>query len=59
MPNNEMSPMEAWSIISKCLTEHYHMRFEKCGFSHDNKNIQAEVICYQALKEMERRNNAE
>ena len=58
MPN-EMTPMEAWKIISKCLGEYYHMRFQKTGFSHDNNNIRAEVICYQALKEMEERNNAE
>ena len=56
---NEMTPMEAWNIISKALEEFYAMRFEKSGFSHNNKNIQAEVICYQALKEMEERNNGE
>lgn len=57
MSNEEMTPMEAWKIISKCLAEFYQMRFEKSGFSHDNKNIRAEVICYQALKEMELRKN--
>lgn len=55
----EMTPIEAWHIISKCLAEYYQMRFEKTGFSHDNKNIQAEVICFQAIQEMEKRNNAE
>lgn len=54
----DMTPMEAWHIISQHLTEFYSMRFIRAGISHTRKDILAEVMCYQALKEMQERSNS-
>ena len=53
-----MTPMEAWHIISANLCELYKMRrgknFEK-GYT--DAEVKAEVICFQALREMDKRSN--
>lgn len=51
-----MTPLKAWSVISKNLTELYGIRAiardtQFKGYSADE--IEAEVICYEALRRME------
>lgn len=58
MPN-KMKPMDAWRIISANLCDLYKMRKTKCFKGYTDADIQAEVICFQALKEKEERDNAE
>lgn len=55
MPNEEMSPMEAWHIISANLADLYKKRKDTCFKGYFDKDIQAEVICFKALQEMEKR----
>lgn len=52
-----MTPMEAWHIISANLNDHYKARramypTSKC---YTDAEIEAEVMCFQALKEMQER----
>lgn len=58
MPNEdfkEMTPMEAWRVVSANLMELYKRR-NAMGFKpYVDTEIQAEVICYMALKDMEER----
>lgn len=58
MPN-EMTPMQAWHIISANLAELYKRKRTKNFKGYTDDDVQAEVICFKALKEMEERNNAE
>lgn len=51
-----MTPMEAWHIISADLADLYKMRKSKCFKGYTDAEIKAEVICFEALKEMEERN---
>jgi hypothetical protein len=51
-----MTPLEAWRIISANLTKYYNVRSatypgDKCT----DAEIEAEVICFKALQEMEKR----
>ncbi len=48
-----LTPMQAWKVISAALKELYHRRAESGQEPYDQSEIKAEVICYQALKEME------
>ena len=52
-----MTPMEAWSIISANLATLYRIRKaqnpEFRGF--DDADVEAEIIAFRALKEMEER----
>ena len=48
-----MTPMEAWSIISANLRDLY-IRQKRDGIqTNTQRNIEAEVITFQALKNME------
>ena len=54
MPNN-MTPMQAWHIISANLMELYKLKRTENFKGFTDADIQAEVICFRALKEMEER----
>ncbi|MBQ3543443.1 MAG: hypothetical protein IJA34_00400 [Lachnospiraceae bacterium] len=60
MPN-DMTPMEAWKIVSTNLLELYRRRNTMECKPYVDADIQAQVICFMALKQMEERNknNAE
>jgi hypothetical protein len=52
-----MKPMEAWHIISANLSQYYSFRM---ATTYGDKGctdaeIEAEVICFKALQEMEKR----
>lgn len=57
MPN-EMTPMQAWHIISANLAELYKLKRTDTYKGYTDADVQAEVVCFKALKEMEERNNA-
>ena len=57
MPN-EMSPMDAWHIIAANLAELYKLKRTDTYKGYTDADVQAEVVCFKALKEMEERNNA-
>lgn len=52
-----MTPIEAWGIISANLANHYKVR--RAMYPNDkgytDAEVEAEVICFQALKEMQER----
>lgn len=51
-----MTPMEAWRIISRNLNEYYRTRrIDHCKVVCSDNEIEAEVMCFQALKEMQER----
>lgn len=50
-----MTPLEAWKIILENMTELYNRRLLSGLDAYGKKEIEAEVICYMALKEMEER----
>ena len=56
-----MTPLEAWGIISANLKNHY--AFRRAMYPNDKgyteAEIEAEVICFRALQEMEKREKAE
>lgn len=52
-----MTPLEAWHIISKNMTELYNRRLLSGLNMYEKDEIKAESICYIALKEMEERIN--
>lgn len=54
-----MTPMQAWHIISANLAELAKRKKTKNFKGYTDNDVQAEVICFKALKEMEERNNAE
>jgi hypothetical protein len=47
--------MDAWRIISANLCELYEKRKTECFKGYADADIEAEVICFKALKEMEER----
>ena len=51
-----MTPMEAWHIISANLMDLYKMRRATYGGKgYTEAETKAEVICFKALQEMEKR----
>ncbi len=52
-----MTPLEAWHIISANLNDHYKARraLYPTRKGYTEAEIEAEVICFQALKEMQER----
>lgn len=50
-----MTPTEAYKIISLALVELYDRRFAEGLEPYKDEEIQAEVVCFQALKIMEER----
>lgn len=50
-----MKPLEAWHIISSCMNELANMRkvLYPNGKGYSQEEIQAEVICFEALRKME------
>lgn len=50
-----MTPMEAWRIISANLVDLYKRRRDEHFNGFVDADIEAEVICFRALKEMEER----
>ena len=53
--SEKMMPLEAWRVISANLMELYKRRKALNFPPYVDREIQAEVICYEALKEMEER----
>jgi hypothetical protein len=53
----EMTPMDAWKIISRNLMQLYKLRAEFLDVAYTQEDIQAEVMCYMALKEMEKKDS--
>lgn len=55
--DDSMTPMEAWHIISANLLNLYKMRraLNNNEKGYTQTEIDAEVICFEALKEMEER----
>lgn len=51
-----MTPMEAWRIISKNLTELYQRRYAAAGHKKPwtQEEITAEVLCFKALETAEK-----
>lgn len=50
-----MTPLEAWSVISKNLAELYRMRNASGGNGNRPEDTEAEVIAFTALKELQER----
>lgn len=50
-----MTPMEAWRIISANLENLYKRRRDNKFNGYTDAEVEAEVICFQALKLMEER----
>jgi hypothetical protein len=53
MPN-KMKPMQAWKIISANLSKLYKLRRTKNYKGYNDDDIQAEIACFIALKELEK-----
>lgn len=49
-----MTPMEAWSIISSSLRELYDKRNAGGEKPYNDDEIEAELLCFMALREMQR-----
>ena len=54
-----MTPMEAWHIISANLARLYKMRQDDKLNGYTDDDIEAEIICFKALQEMNQRSNTE
>lgn len=50
-----MRPMDAWRIISKNMVELYHTRCTSTYKGYTEDEIEAEVICMQALQLLEKK----
>ena len=50
-----MKPMEAWKIVSGCLSELANIRHSLYpkGQGYSQEEITAQVICFEALRRME------
>ena len=48
-----MTPMEAWHIISANLYNYYNLCRSETSKGYTDADIEAEVICFKALKEMD------
>lgn len=58
MPN-EMTPMRAWQIISSNLLELYKRRRDEHFRGYLDKEIDAEILCYMALKALDEKIKSE
>ena len=56
---NEMKPMDAWRIISANLFDLYKKRKTKRFRGYTDADVEAEIICFRALKEKEEREKAD
>jgi hypothetical protein len=54
-----MTPMEAWGIISANLTELYKLKKTDTFKGYTEADLDAEVWCFIALKEMYERSNTD
>lgn len=52
-----MTPLEAWHIISANLATLYKMRKDGKFKGYTDAEVEAEVICFHALQEMNQRND--
>jgi hypothetical protein len=50
-----MTPMQAWRVISANLAELYKRRKSDAYEGHTDGDVEAEVIAFKALREMEAR----
>lgn len=50
-----MTPMEAWHIVSANLANYYKTKRTDTYKGYVDADLEAEVICFQALKEAEER----
>lgn len=50
----DMTPMEAWGIVSANLMELYKRRNDMNIKPYTDEDIQAEVICFMALRDFEK-----
>ena len=55
--SNDLSPMDAWHIISANLMELYKLKRTDTYKGYTDSDVEAEVICFKALKEMEKRDD--
>ena len=55
---DQMTPMEAWRIVSDNLTELYNLRRTEQDNGFCDADIDAQVICFQALKEKQERTSS-
>ncbi len=51
-----MTPMEAWGIISSNMMELYKCKKTDTFKGYTEADLEAEVICFKALREMYERN---
>ena len=54
-----MRPIDAWHIISANMERLYKMRKTNCFKGYTEAETEAEVICFKALQEMEKRQDIE
>ena len=54
---DDMTPMESWNIISRNLVNYYAMRSGPGFKGYTDKDTEAEVIAFMALKKMEKEDN--
>lgn len=54
---SKLTPIEAWHIISGCMNELANIRAAICGQGFSQEEVQAEVICFEALRRMEEKAN--
>lgn len=50
-----MTPIEAWKIISRNIEQLYATRYSLGITPYTDEEIEAEVMCFTALKEAQRR----
>lgn len=50
-----MTPMEAWRVVSANLAELYKLKKTASFKGYCEADTEAEVICFKALKEMEKK----
>ena len=53
----EMTPMQAWKIVSGSLMQLYRLKDELGMQPYTQEEIKAETICFMALKQMEERDS--
>lgn len=52
MDDKKMTPLEVWGIISAKLIEYYRLRRTDTFNGYFEKDLEAEVICFNALRVM-------
>lgn len=55
--HSELTPLEAWHVISSCMNELVNVRSAIFGKGFSQEEVKAEVICFEALRRMDEEMN--